>query len=152
LTDDPFGASAVKSRNERLPYVGVEIVAFGETKTAAQWSEDSRCLICGPQIVERIRNGMSAEDAITALTPYDTYEAWGERKTLAQWGHDPRSAVAGTTIRARLQFGVPFQVALTTRAWIPLDNPINEGDRKMLNLSIGRGDELRTCDLFHRMS
>ena len=43
----------------------VVIEAFGESKTAAQWLEDSRCVAGRGTLTRRIRAGMQAELAIT---------------------------------------------------------------------------------------
>lgn len=56
-----------KSNNRRL-------TAWGETKTVAEWSRDSRCLVSYHTLTARVRKaGMTVEEALTAplyLRPY----------------------------------------------------------------------------------
>lgn len=43
----------------------VVLTAFGEAKTAAQWTRDSRCAVGGMVLRKRVSNGWTHEDAIT---------------------------------------------------------------------------------------
>ena len=45
----------------------VNVSAFGETKSLAEWSRDARCVVSEETIRVRIRSGMESEKAISAI-------------------------------------------------------------------------------------
>ena len=55
-------ASKVNANNRRTNRV---FEAFGESKTAKLWSEDSRCLVSYPGLIKRLNSGWHAEAAMT---------------------------------------------------------------------------------------
>lgn len=58
-----FVSRKVNTRNRKSNRL---LTAFGETKTAVEWSEDNRCRVQGQSILARIdRYGFTVEDAIT---------------------------------------------------------------------------------------
>lgn len=103
----------------------VVLTAFGETKTAAQWIEDERCVPLAGSFYKRIREGWSVEDALTmpvdanrSLRGIDApnaikYDLGGESKTAAAWARDPRCQVGLKTLRHRLRKGFDIARALT---------------------------------------
>lgn len=59
-----FVTSKTNNRNRRN---NVLITAFGESKTAPEWAEDSRCNVSSKTISDRIRAGWEPERAIARL-------------------------------------------------------------------------------------
>lgn len=54
-----YTRQARNTRRSRL------LTAFGETKTAVEWSEDPRCLVSQGNLMQRLHGGWSDYDAIT---------------------------------------------------------------------------------------
>jgi hypothetical protein len=52
----------VQNNNRRA---NTRVLAFGETKTLAEWSRDVRCVVTYPCLVQRITRGWELEKAIT---------------------------------------------------------------------------------------
>lgn len=114
-------------RNKRTSVV---LTAFGETKTAIEWSEDSRCVVPYPCLLERIKNSIGHEAAITTPTidvgtrglGWDRLgyrdsariTAFGETKTYMQWEKDPRCVIGRSSLRERINKGMPPERAITT--------------------------------------
>ncbi len=99
----------------------VVITAFGETKGAAEWARDPRCMVELKSLVRRIRGGEHPEDAITrppasaadGRTPTRIVEAFGESKSLADWARDPRCRVVLSSLWNRLGRGMSPEEAIT---------------------------------------
>lgn len=96
------------------------LTAFGETKNLVDWLRDSRCVVGGRVLRERIREGWSHERAIaepqrdTAGNPRShRITAFGETKLMADWARDKRCAVGYFRLRDRLYAGWPPERALT---------------------------------------
>lgn len=98
----------VNNNNKRS---NVRITAFGETRTAAEWSRDPRCRVTHMALWFRIvESGWEPEKAITEpskeiATPRGLVEAFGESKTLAEWSRDPRCAVNYDALKRRFLLG-----------------------------------------------
>lgn len=56
---------STRSQNMRNTRRKVEVTAFGETKTVADWADDSRCVVTYKVLLPRIKRGWDAEEAIT---------------------------------------------------------------------------------------
>lgn len=101
----------------------IYVTAFGETKTATEWSRDRRCKVAARTVLERINNGRwDAEKAITSppnarkkefsrvISSVRYITAWGETKGLMDWVEDERCNVGYSGLKIRLNKG-----------WIPED-------------------------------
>lgn len=69
------------------------ITAWGETKTLKEWTQDSRCAVHRITIMQRIRNGLDPEFAISFPPTLNKIliSVHGETKTVKDWSRDPRS-------------------------------------------------------------
>jgi excisionase family DNA binding protein len=94
------------------------LVAFGETKTLAEWSRDPRCRVHVVTLYKRLDNGIPAEEALTQPSTGSTapkrITAFGETKSVRRWSKDPRCAVNYSTLMVRLNAGIDPEVAITT--------------------------------------
>lgn len=104
-----------------------QISAFGESKTAAEWSRDERCLVSEKTISERIKSGKwSAEDAITKPSNDRKKEtcrssnsarmitAFGETKSIISWSEDKRCKVGYNGLKKRLYKGMEPETAISS--------------------------------------
>lgn len=107
------------------PYEGIQrlVVAFGESKSVAEWCQDRRCVVPYGALIFRLDNGWNAEAAI--ITPSGLLrgrkrkarliEAFGESKSIADWANDPRAKVGKSTIGQRVvAYGWDAERAITT--------------------------------------
>ena len=118
--------SGFRYRNPSRPYRGMNITAFGETKSPEEWAKDQRCTVRAPSLVIRIKNGLSPEAAITSANRTGVYEAFGDRKTLAEWEQDPRCTLTAGGLRVRLQRGMNLEEALTKPRLVDIQRTIHE--------------------------
>ena len=87
----------------------LNIQAFGEIKTAKEWSRDPRCQIGYVGLHRRLTEGVDPELAITTpsriqkknVHPH-SLTAFGETKSLQEWITDPRCKVPLATIYWRI--------------------------------------------------
>jgi hypothetical protein len=100
------------------------IEAFGESKCLLSWARDARCSVNPQTIVDRMRKGMTAEEAITkeprvveyaeSKGPRLLITAFGETKGTGEWSRDPRCAVKQMTLWQRITRGMDPELAITT--------------------------------------
>lgn len=101
------------------------IAAFGETKTVAEWSKDTRCLVNYHTLLMRLKHGWVAEKAINtkiiknkrpASNNYEilSFIAFGEEKYLYEWLQDTKCVVSKQTLRYRIKNGWDFEKAIST--------------------------------------
>jgi hypothetical protein len=96
------------------------IDAFGEIKSAFDWSNDERCVVSQLQLVNRILSGERSELAISRSLCnnrrrlIEDFEAFGERLTIEQWADDSRCAVSKQTLKKRIRKGISPELAITT--------------------------------------
>ncbi len=100
-------------RNNRM------IEAFGETKTAKEWSRDARCQVSYVSLIKRLDSGRDGQSAITspgrdmkAATPR-LITAFGETKNVAAWASDPRCVVDIATLYWRAAHWIDHAEILT---------------------------------------
>lgn len=117
-----------------------KIRAFGEVKSAPEWAKDARCSVSYSSINERIRRGLTPEEAITlpgkAERDLPTVEgpqaeaaavgsgrigAFGETKGMGAWARDGRCAVPRAVLEARLRAGWHPEDALTVAMGVAFD-------------------------------
>lgn len=98
------------------------VTAFGETKSIALWTRDSRCSVPYSALFFRLDHGWPTEEAI--ITPSGALRgrqrkakkivAFGEAKTLVEWAADPRCNVRSNTIELRIvKYGWDAEKAIT---------------------------------------
>ncbi|MCE9557395.1 MAG: hypothetical protein K8R88_00440, partial [Armatimonadetes bacterium] len=104
------------------------ISAFGETKTALEWTCDPRCEVCLTTLRNRLTRGMEVERALTTppaavgwaagteRSPRKSFEWKGRIQTLGEWSRDPECRVSLATLSARIAAGWDFELAMQTRA------------------------------------
>lgn len=63
----------VRDKMKPVRHVGKIAVAFGETKTVGDWSRDPRCLVTSNCLKNRLRRGLSLEQAMTE--PHVTWKS-----------------------------------------------------------------------------
>lgn len=108
--EDAIAKKKLTPRPKRKPRT--QITAFGDTMTITEWSRDERCVVSSTKLSERLKAGITPEDAISkaVLIPRRRTEppikprliiAWGEQKTVKQWSEDPRCAVNYETLKTR---------------------------------------------------
>jgi len=99
------------------------IEAFGENKTLAQWSEDSRCKVNYHTLKRRLKLGWLSEDALTlelikhgkrAIERARKYLAFGIEMSLYEWSKDLRCRVTKNALNRRVLAGWPIEEAITT--------------------------------------
>jgi hypothetical protein len=89
----------------------IKVSAFGETKTAMEWSRDPRCQVGYIGLLTRLRRGEAPEAAITqpsrtTVVPQRiVIEALGEAKSPEAWAADPRCKVGIASIYWRASKG-----------------------------------------------
>jgi hypothetical protein len=115
----------------RMSYSPRQYVAFNESKTAREWSEDPRCVVSHYVLKSRLasRWGGSQSDIeaaittpgrnpvplVTGRTSTRTATAFGETKSLISWSQDPRCKTSLTSLYKRLEKpGVDAEHAITT--------------------------------------
>lgn len=95
-----------------------------ETKTLAEWSRDSRCVVTIRTLVNRVRTGWLFEQALTTPRSRGStgpkqfkglYTHMGETKSLHEWTKDSRCKPTRSTLYLRVRKGIPFEEALTTQ-------------------------------------
>jgi hypothetical protein len=100
------------------------ITAFGETKSVAEWVEDSRVTVAANVFLRRIQHGWSPESSLTSAVTSNRlkrdsnatlYEAFGEEKTLREWVIDERCQVSEMTLRKNVNSGMDLEQALQHR-------------------------------------
>lgn len=112
LEDALTVASSIKNNDYVAPQTS-SITAFGETKLATEWAEDSRCVVSLTTIWERInQNGWPPERALTEEVNAHLIKYQG--KTIAEWAKDPACPVNDKTMYARLKRGWSLEKAVTT--------------------------------------
>lgn len=117
-----FITRAVGNRNTRR---NIQVTAFGETKTVAEWSRDERCTISEKCLGTRIKNGKwSVLDAITLPSNAKTKDIFrnsksariisifGEEKSLISWSEDERCSVSYSAIKNRIKSGWDYEKAV----------------------------------------
>ena len=62
-----FVSRLLNSNNKRN---NIRITAFGETKTATQWSRDARCIVTSEGLINRIRQCPDAPELALTTPPY----------------------------------------------------------------------------------
>lgn len=94
----------------------MKILAFGETKTLADWSRDPRCRTGYLTLYNRLKNGWEPETAITTPSQDNRHDvtAFDKTKTICDWLRDPRCVVCNNTLRNRLRSGWNAEAAITT--------------------------------------
>lgn len=113
---------ATKEQNCNNKRDNVLVAAFGETKTAAEWDKDPRCVVSARTLRLRInRDGWEGERAIMTpakeCDPLAPVEAFGETKTVGEWAKDDRCVVTYTLLSYRMTSGVwEPEAAITTPA------------------------------------
>lgn len=102
---------------ERLAHFGGRrktsrlILAFGETKTLAQWARERG--IPGDTLAFRIDNaGESPEEALSRPSHHRMFTAAGSTKRLADWAKE--LGISPGTILDRIKYGWSIEDALTT--------------------------------------
>lgn len=120
----------------------ISLTYDGITKTPEEWARDNRVSIPGATIRNRIKAGMSAEDALFA--PKKTHNGKkhvdrrirktqfahqrknsiaitidGETKTASEWSRDARCSVSDSSIRFRINDG-----------WNPIDAVLHPSKKK----------------------
>lgn len=102
----------------------VELTAWGETLTVAEWSRDPRCVVERSTLYSRVEGGWDPVAALTtpALDRGLELTAWGETHTRSEWLQDERCVVDRGTLESRLDRGWTPARALsedpTPRQWI----------------------------------
>ena len=126
--------------------LGMIVTAFGETKRTGLWQEDDVCRVHARTIVDRIKKGMSPEEAIRTPSPKSldrTPEEWFAREIRAQ---QRLKEIRGYVPRAFLEQTV---AALTKDAEVAYSNRHPDGTG---SCCFGIWTELRTLPrLIHAM-
>lgn len=99
----------------------VRYAAFGEVKSLAEWSQDTRCVVKLKSLIARVGLGWLFEKALTtpAAKRGEEYPltVWETAKSLAAWTKDPRCAVSITVLMRRLDAGWTPEEALTIQPY-----------------------------------
>lgn len=100
------------------PQTPTTFTAFGESKTAREWSKDPRCVVNEKTLWRRLMNlDWLPERAITeparVTPPPKMVSAFGEEKTIAEWSKDPRRKVPEKCVAARIRQGWSVERSLT---------------------------------------
>ncbi len=119
-----FVTRAVGNTNTRRTK---QIIAFNESKTAAEWSRDERCNVSEKAITERIKSGKwSNEEAITVAANGKKKEicrnssyakkvsAFGEEKSVIGWSEDERCKIGYSGLKVRIRKGWDIEKAIST--------------------------------------
>jgi hypothetical protein len=122
----PKPEQARNKRNNRL------VIAWGQTKSVIEWSEDDRCQVSYDTLWARLmKGGWDVEKALicppgtmmhgtTGTGPDVSVVAWGEGKTLDEWTEDRRCQVDRSVLKGRLGRGWTPERAI---AAAPTPNP-----------------------------
>ena len=95
----------VQSRNKRR---NVTIRAFGRTRCLSDWAKELG--IGMHMITQRIKGGMTPEDAMTIPTERQLYTAFGKTMGVTEWSRE--TGINRQTISARLKRGWAFERAI----------------------------------------
>jgi hypothetical protein len=94
--------------------------AWGEAKTAEEWSKDSRGKVSAKLIRARISTGFTPEEAVSLPKSVrrpskkrKMVNAWGETKTIPEWARDSRARVTADVIRSRIRNGYSGEDAMS---------------------------------------
>ena len=98
----------VQGRNRRS---NRNITAWNETKPVCAWLEDPRCNVCRTTLMHRMREGDSAEIAMSTGGK-SKITAFGETKTISMWECDRRCTVSACALRSRLHAGWDAESAI----------------------------------------
>ena len=104
----------------------LKVLAWGETKNAAEWSRDPRCAVNLVTLHARLRvtnPKWKPEDAISkpAKSIYvpelmeirsKLYRAFNRTQTLDEWAKDPRCEVGYSALAQRVRAGIPVAKAM----------------------------------------
>lgn len=88
--------------------------AFGEHRTLAEWSEDSRCAVNYHCLYARLNSGWEFYKALTTHARATRCEAYGESKGILEWSRDHRCVVQYQTLYKRINSGWNPEDALST--------------------------------------
>lgn len=90
-------------------------IAYGESKTIKEWSEDNRCLVPFKTLQRRLHKAWDPERAMNEpVVGSRKYDAFGESKTITEWTKDERCVhKSATTLRDRVKWNWDFEIALT---------------------------------------
>lgn len=110
---------ATVTEQARNKDVTTYIEAFGASKTAAEWAEDSRAAVIETTILSRVNAGWMPEKAITTPSKIPCSDrspvtAFGETKSLADWSRDCRCVVTYRALVKRVRRGIHPELAITT--------------------------------------
>lgn len=84
--------------------------AFGETKTANEWSHDLRAVVGKKTILHRVHSDWTMERALTTHEGHHKGLIF-EGRTIYQWFQDTDCLVGYNTLAKRLKQGVPVSLA-----------------------------------------
>ena len=143
IADGMDPQEAISTPSQKIDRNG--LTAFGEWKTYQDWERDPRATVGGSRIAERVRKGMSPEEAITRKSHLTGVvmgprkgsargvTAFGETKSVHEWAEDPRCVPNLKVLRGRLFRGTPPEEALTAELK-PRVSPVVEafGEKKTL--------------------
>jgi hypothetical protein len=116
---------ATKTEQQNNRNCNLRIHIDGETKTAKEWSRDTRCKVSYISLVNRLKRGWSNKDAVflenrfgnnlikSKKNYYITIN--GIEKTIRGWSIDPICSVPYSTIMSRIQRGVNAKDAILKR-------------------------------------
>lgn len=133
LNQYPLLATSRSKKKKQKPVHVYE--GFGESKTLSEWSQDPRCMVARPTLVNRLKRlGWTLEEALTTTVEESIkarqhkrkvdkpdpvkvdqsviYEAFGESKTLKDWMSSPQRLVGTRTVWSRLAAGWDIESAL----------------------------------------
>lgn len=94
-----FVTPEISANNTRS---NIKIVAFGETKTISQWSEDERCKVKYDTLLHRIKSNKWINEKAISQQEYKYITIFGECKTIIEWCKDTRCKVKYTTFYNRI--------------------------------------------------
>lgn len=109
LTRPAWKFSSQRSRT------GKKWTAFGQSLTANQWAEDTRCVVPLNVLRMRLATGVKPVTAITkALGNHEReFTAFGETKSLTAWSKDSKCVVSYGTLLQRMDRGWDIVDALS---------------------------------------
>jgi hypothetical protein len=128
------------ARNKRNNHL---LVAFGESKTMVEWSEDHRCRVSYDALKRRINTFNWDQEAAISTPSIESattrVAAFGETKSLADWSRDPRCATDYHRLKHRIvTAGWEAERAITTS-----NRKGSYGNRSSVP---ARDREVRDCD------
>jgi len=83
-----WATPAEQNRNRRNT---IWITAFGERKCCLDWTHDARCVVSATHLIERIRNGMNPEEAITKPSQLSHFKSTTHKQCTECGDIKPRS-------------------------------------------------------------